>query len=269
MRVGGLPEDGAGVEISGVTLPPGRRVVPVDGRPGVPVAWVTRSLVAAPGLAWAGLSAAGLVPVLIKDEDDTEDYCFYEPRELAEADRLEAGTVLATRWRDEMPDDDYLAYYPQAAEAFAPFSRQFPGLAAAQRDSLEDATLRRALNALPPARIGLIAAGRPADALPVAGWAPFDDYRDYGPYESVPPPVWIAAVLRSWETRFGASLLTVGPGAEISLLVRRPPDAEAAALVAAEHYAFADECDGCGSVSTVGNIAARLPASPVWQFWWD
>jgi hypothetical protein len=35
--------------------------------------------------------------------------------------------------------------------------------------------------------------------------------------------VWIGSVLRSWEDRFSARLLNVGPGAEIRLLVERPP----------------------------------------------
>ncbi len=80
----------------------------------------------------------------------------------------------------------------------------------------------------------------------MAGWLTFDDFREYdfhGP-DPVGAPVWIAAVLRTWEDRFGARLLNVGPGAEIRLLVQRPPATrQAAQRVAAEHYAFADECD--------------------------
>jgi hypothetical protein len=107
--------------------------------------------------------------------------------------------------------------------------------------------------------------------LPVAGWLTFDDFREYdfhGP-DPVAPPVWIAAILRTWEDRFGARLLNVGPGAEIRLFVQRPPTSrEAAQGVAAEHYAFADECDGLGR-SSIKTISSRLVDAAIWQFWWD
>ncbi len=80
---------------------------------------------------------------------------------------------------------------------------------------------------------------------------------------------WIAAVLRTWEDRFGARLLNVGPGAEIRLLVQRPSATrEAAQRVAAEHYAFADECGECGR-SNIKTTSSRLVDAPTWQFWWD
>ena len=80
---------------------------------------------------------------------------------------------------------------------------------------------------------------------------------------------WIAAVLRTWEDRFGGRLLNVGPGAEIRLLVQRPSATrEAAQRVAAEHYAFADECGECGR-SNIKTTSSRLVDAPTWQFWWD
>jgi len=153
-----------------------------------------------------------------------------------------------------------------------PFSPEFPGLAPQQKTPLSATRLDQVLGSLPAARIGLIAASRSADALPVAGWETFDDFLEYAdfPQGAVRPAAWIAAVLRSWEARFRARLMGIGPGAQIRLLVRRPPTSpDAATRIAAEHFAFADECDGCGSASTVANIAARLPGAPVWQFWWD
>jgi hypothetical protein len=81
--------------------------------------------------------------------------------------------------------------------------------------------------------------------------------------------VWLAAVLRSWEDRFGARLLSMGPGAEIRLLVSRPPrSAEAAQRVAVEHYVFADECAGQG-LRDISSITASLVNAPIWTFWWD
>jgi hypothetical protein len=72
--------------------------------------------------------------------------------------------------------------------------------------------------------------------LATTGWIAFDDpaYED-----GIRNAVWIGATLRSWETRFGARLLAIGPGAQIQLLVSRPPRAiDAAKKIAAEHSAY-------------------------------
>ena len=74
---------------------------------------------------------------------------------------------------------------------------------------------------------------------------------------------------QAWENRFGARLLAIGPGAEIRLLVHRPPRTiEAAEQIAAEHAAFCTECAGQG-LRTVREIAPALLDAPVWTFWWD
>lgn len=276
MDAGSLPGDGRGAVLGGVRLPAGRRVV-VAGDPDRPVAWVTRCPVAEPGLVWSALYDAapgtGLVPVLVGGvgDDDGDDFGF-EACDLAEVDRLDAGMVLSARWRGKMPSDLDEKYAPEGVsyfDAFAPFSRQFPGLAPPAGESLSAGALRQVLQDYPAVRIALIPARRGADVLPLAGWNSGDDYRDYEPYEQVAPAVWVAAVVRSWEDRFGVRLLHV-TGAEIRLLVQRPPvTREHAELVAAEHFAFADECDGCGSVSYVSNITPALVSAPIWQFWWD
>jgi hypothetical protein len=75
-------------------------------------------------------------------------------------------------------------------------------------------------------------------------------------------------MLRSWEERFGARLLEVG-FADVRLLVERPPRSlEAAQRVAAEHFAFCDECGGKGWRS-IPEIAPNLIGAPIWSFWWD
>jgi uncharacterized protein DUF4253 len=114
--------------------------------------------------------------------------------------------------------------------------------------------------------VAVAAARRPADVLATAGWTRFDDpaYDD-----GIRNAVWIGAVLRSWENRFGARLLAIGPGAEIRLLVSRPPRTlEAAGKIAAEHSAFCDGCAGQG-LRTVREIAPVLVDAPIWTFWWD
>jgi Domain of unknown function (DUF4253) len=142
----------------------------------------------------------------------------------------------------------------------------FPGLAPATDGSLSSAARAAALRAIRSARIGLVAARRPADVLAAVGWTCFDDPA----YENgIRNAVWIGAVLRSWENRFGARLLAIGPGAEIRLLVQRPPRTlELAEKIAAEHSAFCDECAGHG-LRTVREIAPVLVGAPIWTFWWD
>lgn len=150
---------------------------------------------------------------------------------------------------------------PSAEQAREP--RPFPGLASAVQDRLSAAELTAALASMQPARVCLVPAARPADILAVTGWfttAAFDD-----------PPMGIAvgSVLRSWEDRFGARLLKLGPSADIRLLVERPPrTAEAAEKVASEHWAFAEEFHEHGHMG-FPELAAAIAGLPIWQFWWD
>lgn len=262
-----LPADGP-AQIGPVPLPPGKRVLAGHGS-GQPVAWATTEPVAGVGLAWQALSdlhrETGLVPVLITglDDDGTrpwDDGEFDDPADIAQLDRMDAAVVLASGWDGALPspaeeDDD-----PDPAQQRAPFGRKFPGLAPAEDTPLTAAELRDVLTALPASRLALVPAGRPADVLPLIGWNGVTNR--WG--EATP----VAAVLRSWEARFGARLLQVG-FADIQVLAGRPPrDLAAAERVAAEHLALCDECGGDGLVG-VGDVSARLLASPVWSFWWD
>lgn len=114
------------------------------------------------------------------------------------------------------------------------------------------------MDSLPAARIGLVPASRPVDVLPLIGWTPSDQS------DALP----IAAVVRSWEERFGARLLRVG-FAEISVLVDRPPRSiEHAQRIAAEHFVFCDEYAGQG-LRDIPAITASLLETPIWTFWWD
>src|SRR5207248_657870 len=106
--------------------------------------------------------------------------------------------------------------------------------------------------ATPTARVGLVAADRPADVLPVIGWGGLANRG-----ESLLP---LTVVLRSWEDRFGARLVDVGY-ADLRLLVDRPPRTLAAAeRIAAEQVGLAGECMEGGQ--TVPVIAPRLVNAP-------
>lgn len=261
MPAGQLPTDGD-LRIGAVTLPAGTRVVPFGARR--PVAWITSQPVLDVPRAWAMLSDAheqtGLVPVSVIGRHAQEarpweagELC---PPPVCDLDGLDAAAVLAACWDSRIPDEENDA---EAAGDRAPFSRRFPGLAPRQDQELTTAERGRAIGSLQAAYLALVPAARPADVVPLIGWVP-GNWTD----SSLP----VGAVLRSWEDRFGAQLVEIGSD-EIRLLVDRPPRTlQSAQAIAAEHFAFADECGGKG-LSTVSRIAADLISNPFWSFWWD
>jgi hypothetical protein len=271
-----LPDEGS-LRIGSVTLPAGVHIVSGYGTAQQPVAWATTEPVPDAGRTWEALSQAhahsGLAPFLLSGngrgtERPWDSQEFRDPDDVTGLDHLDAAAVLRELWddktieagQDDEDDEEYVdedsAQY--LAEALAPFSpRRFPGLAPAEDHQLSADQLDQVLGALGPARVGLVLAHRPADALPMLGW-------NTAFVTALP----LAAVLRSWEDRFGARLLRVG-FAEISVLAQRPPRVlESAQRLAAEQWAFCDECAGQG-LNDVPRITASLMSSPIWTFWWD
>jgi hypothetical protein len=287
MLKGRLP--GAGpVQLGPVALPAGKLIT---GNPGPDhVAWVTVDPVPGSGRVWAALSElhpqTGLVPVqldglrvdslfpsdrqglpggALRPWDNGE---FSRPQDPRGADGIDIRALLENLWRGSVWAD---VDDPEEMERWAPFTLEWPGLAApehmpltpAEREHALDVVLpriRRAHRAIPDARIGLVPAGRPADVLAVIGW---DGLANHGE-EALTP---LIAMLRSWEDRFGARLIDVG-FADLRLLVERPPRTlEAAQRLAAEQVVLADDCiDGARDIP---DIAPRLVNASVWTFWWD
>ncbi|HTU75061.1 MAG TPA: DUF4253 domain-containing protein [Trebonia sp.] len=276
-RQGILPADGP-VEIGGVSLPAGARKYSVDDRQ--IVAWVTNDPVPDAGARWLSLSAAraesGLVPVLLQADPPAlrapggePFFGFFHRAPVALMDQMPAASVLAAAW-----DEKVMLSGPADDGAQAPFGRLFPGLAPAQRAATSPDALRRVAGALPPAYLGLVPAGRPADVPAAVGWSVFGS--DFSGPDPLSPDfclpgarsLKIGAVLRSWEERYGARLLRLGADAILQVLAERPPRTTADAIaLAAEHYAFANEAGGVPADS-VEAIAARLTNATVWTFWW-
>jgi hypothetical protein len=269
---GVLPEDGA-ARVGSVALPPGQRVYAEKGEL---VAWVTAEPVADAGGVWSELSGAhaetGLVPITLTpprrpDVPGTglvgEDFGFWFPADVSLLERMSADTVLAARWH--VSDGDWEEESDYLVAARAPFGQEFPGLAPAGDARLSAAVLELAVAVEPSAHLGLVAARRPADVPAVAGWSVFGvDFPGPGVRS-----LQISAVLRSWETRYGARPLRIGNDATLRVLVERPPRTyDAAQRVAVEHLAFADECNGTSSYS-VAKLGAALIDAPIWTFWWD
>jgi hypothetical protein len=247
---------------------PGRQVRALGSAARPPVAWVTGQDVFGAGWQWAALSrdaaATGLQPVLLsglpgepaRPWDNGE---FSEPQDTAAIDGLDAARLLGGWWRD-VDEEEWEEGGEELQAVFGPSGRRFPGLAPAISQEMAPELTRRALGQYTrDARIGLVPAGRPADVLPRLGWQGAGNNRT---------SVEIAAVLRSWEDRFGARLLEVG-FADIRLLVARPPQTlQAAGPIAAEHFAFSDEAGRTG-LRGVTDIAPALVNNPFWDFWWD
>lgn len=267
MAAGRLPDDGE-PRLGGVTLPRGRRVDAAYGS--APVAWITDEPVPEVGRIWRELSAmaaeTGLQPVVhvtpewIPGYLPGEDFC--EPEKTAGIDRMNAADILEELWDGKTRADDDPRF--TALGMHDPFPRHFPGLAPAIGAKSDSAGALRVLASLPPAYLTLVAAARPADVLRIVGWGVTDAW------DSLLP---VAAVLRSWEDRFGARLLQLGPSAELRLLVDRPPRTTAAAqAIAAEHWAF------CGAwvdqlhdieLTAIKAMVPRILNGAVWGFWWD
>jgi hypothetical protein len=275
MSVVPVPDDDELI-IGGTWLGPGRQVRAGWARP-VPVAWVTDHARPSAGMDWAGLADAaegtGLQPVLLaglggETERPWDRGEFGGPEDPAEAGAAGVEALLRDGWPGPGAGEGEGGFAAEDPEweadfraQFTPYEDGFPGLAPASTGAPDPWRLRVALGQLtPPGRIGLVPAARPADVLARLGWQ--------GTVNRGWSGAQLAAVLRSWEDRFGARLLTVG-FAEIRLLVSRPPRTlEAALPVAAEHRAFCDECGRMG-LTKVSEIANLLVGNPFWDFWWD
>lgn len=284
MALSSLPSDGE-LRLGQIMLPHGSQIRTHHGS-GVPVAWITSAKVADAGSVWAALSMerdeTGLVPFLASGlhhstERPWDQEEFDDPADVSELDTMDAAVILQQLWddstheavaerdeyeedeggSDEYEEDEEFTEYIEGA--IAPFSREFPGLTPALVDRQTPEQQRKALGSR-AARIGLVPAARPADVLPLIGWQ--------GVTNSYPTALPIAAVLRSWEDRFGAQLLDIG-FQEIRLLVDRPPRTlETAQRIAAEHFVFCSECGGEG-LTEIPAIANYLLKTPIWTFWWD
>jgi len=277
-----LPADGEPV-VGSVRLPAGARV-PAYGTD-EPAAWVTVRPVPDAGRVWLALSGitarTGLQPLLqVGPEGWEPGDDFIEPTDITGLDDADAADLLARGWGDGTLDSDpeeyalYGAQYgfeysswdddPEWVARFAPYGEVFPGLAPATSGQVPEAEIGRAVDLMGPAHVCLVQASRPADVLPLIGWHPTDLFQTALP---------VAAILRSWEGRFGARLLRIGPGAELRLLVERPPRTmQEATPVAAELLALSGTWvnpENGHSLRSISEIAPCLVDNPLSGFWWD
>ena len=257
-RRGVLPPESGGT-VAGVALPAGILYAPEPeggSRGEDPVVWASAAPVAKVAQVWSQLAASfpetGLWPFVIDDEygfRGFDDYLMDVPR----GRHTEVLTILRRAWNDQFAYDDE---FPD--ENLAPFGRTFPGLAPAT--SGDRVTSIDQIVATLTGHLGIVGVNRPADILDAVGWM--------GAVNIDGDPLDMTTVLRSWERRFDAYVVGLGPDTLVLAVGRPARDLATATAIAAEHYAFCpDNVDqGVGSIS---EYAESLVDAEQWPFWWD
>ena len=264
MTTAASPEDSLVAEaLPGTDLPPGRWTRRM---------WVSDAPLADPGLyrtCVAGFDRSGLWPVLIPQdarftvagEDWLTDRGALTPAAhradgIDSIDGIDAAATLARWW------DPFCC--TAGTGCLRPFTAGFPGLAkksALRVDPFAEAGNTGSILARRgPYRLGLVPVERPADVPAVLGWT--------GMIKSTDEVAALSGVLRSWEDRFGATLVVLGFD-ELELSVAAPPRTSNRALVvAAEHRAFSVRSFS-GQPGTLREYASGLVHRRHWRFSWD
>jgi hypothetical protein len=284
--LGVLFGDGGARRSLPVKLPAGRlvrpnldalRLGPTPTTVARPAYWLTEQ--PATATLWRRLHAeharSGLWPLLLQGfyDDPQRPWVAGEvdPEPVGAINGYDPAAFLATMWTSWVE----LAQRAAAEEGgvcdfheLAPFGRAWPGLAPAGAP-LEDpgvvADRYAGLLADGTPRLGLVAADRSADALAVSGWL--------GPCNYVQRTAPLAAVVRSWEDRFGVRVVGIGFDT-LHLSVAAPPATREHALqVAAEHFAFCTDnvfSDLIGfAPNPLAAYAEQIRGEQSWAFWWD
>ncbi len=254
-----------------VTLPPGEILTEQStrsGNDGQPLCWISAEPPSPQLLAAlrADHRGSGLLPVLVCDSDEVYgERCtigVVAPEPLGHIDRWDAADVMRRIWDGLCRTDDDLgpAY---DAETLSPFGLDCPGLAGpgnllADPDILANQQVRRYVDE--ETRVALVPVRRGADVLAALGWS--------GAANHVSRTAGLAAMLRSWEDRFGARVLRLGPD-RLDVSVSAPPhDPLHAAAVAAEHWTFCPD----RVLQDSGNLAdyaREIRGRRNWSFWWE
>ncbi|MEW9549564.1 DUF4253 domain-containing protein [Nonomuraea sp. NPDC050783] len=259
-----FPDGGRGRGL-GAPLPPGDLVWPDpgytgQGRPVRPAFWMSDEPVT--GEHWSLMREwhphSGLWPLLLDESAQPWAVGQVVPDDPRQIDHFTAEGFMAEVWEEwvaQMPPDALEELQPYGAICPGPAP---PGVLRADPEAVADWYAGQlAAKSMP---LGLVAAARGADALAVMGWQGALHHNEW----MVP----MAAVVRSWEERFGARVVSVGFNT-LDLSVAAPPtDAEHALHVAAEHWAFCPDnvVQGPGDLQ---GYAEQIIGGHTWSFWWD
>ncbi|GAA4575223.1 DUF4253 domain-containing protein [Planotetraspora kaengkrachanensis] len=196
---------------------------------------------------------SGLWPVLLEDGVQPWAAGQIAPDSVAEIDHYTAAGFMAEAWRDLINREADLA--PFGDDCPGPAD---PGEPVAHPDVVADWYAGVVAERRTP--LGLAAVERGADALVAIGWQGALHHNEW----TVP----LAAVVRSWEDRFGARVVGLGFNT-LDLSIAAPPATPEHALrVAAEHWTFCPDTllQGPG---TLVDYAHEIVGQNAWSFWWD
>ncbi|MGW0808041.1 DUF4253 domain-containing protein [Nonomuraea sp. NPDC002799] len=248
-----------------VSLPAGEVIWPdpsytQQGEAVRPAFWMSDEPVS--GADWAVLRAchprSGLWPVLLDESAQPWAIGQVIPDEPRQIDHFSAEGFMTEVWQEwvgQMPQEALDELEPYGAICPGPAA---PGALKAAPEAVADWLAGELAGKGMP--LGLVAAARGADALAVMGWQGALHHNDW----MVP----MAAVVRSWEDRFGVRVVSVGFNT-LDLSVAAPPvDPEHALHVAAEHWAFCPDnvVQGPGDLQA---YAEQIIGGHAWSFWWD
>ncbi|MCH5267406.1 MAG: DUF4253 domain-containing protein [Lachnospiraceae bacterium] len=97
----------------------------------------------------------------------------------------------------------------------------------------------------------------------IIAWIPMGGWND------CPAPEDMIAVCKYWYEAYGA-LPALFTHDVLEFYVPDNIDASGKMDIAKEHYAFcADRVDQCTGSGTISEVAAGIPGSKIWYFWWD
>ncbi|TDC45729.1 DUF4253 domain-containing protein [Actinomadura sp. KC345] len=256
---------GAAERTLSVPLPEGDLIWPDPGYPQRrqllrPAFWLSDEPV--PGEVWCELRAehprSGLWPLLMDETDQPWASGQIAPEPVSEIGNYLPHAFMSEVWADwsERAADEDL-------DELAPFGRHCPGPAPPgvpvdDPDAMADRYARVLARRGVP--LGLAAVERGADALAAAGWQGALNHNEW----TAP----LAAVLRSWEDRFGARVVGLGFNT-LELSVAAPPVTTRHAVhVAAEHWTFCPDILFQGPGNLAG-YADEIRGKTHWTFWWD
>ena len=247
-----LPADGP-ASVGGVALPAGVRIFALDGQgnPGPPRAWLTDIPTDQVRSTWEALArqfpTTGLWP-LATDGLDGDTGRPWRSSELGPVVQPGADVDAWFRAHDTAPNERH-------GPPFEGLARGTPGPPAQENTEYRDGPRPRRSDTT---GLLLVPVQRPADALSALGWLGATNYDMTGAD--------LSAVLRSWEDRFGATLMAVGYDT-IDLHVTRPPiDAHDHRALAKEHTLFDPDLL---SNLMFSEYAEAIETTDVWSFWWD
>jgi hypothetical protein len=257
---GAIPSDRRPV-IAGVVLPPGRRWSPKGFYDkSSPVAWTTeRGVDEAFGIARlvaSAFSKTGLWPVLWFGGDKPDFYCS-QPAPATAIDARKAEHVLHEQWARHPPQPSWVAPLPPnflgLAKPTRPAAAKFDPFGLFEERQKAYAPWDR--GDLSP-RLLLVPCRRPADVIAAIGL-------DCGTtYAGVEDPALVSSVLRSWEQRFRAVVVGLGPGWARLAVAAPPTTFDHALRIAAEQFGLAPEEEAGEPGALAEQARALLTAAP-------